>query len=59
MLRTYQIRRLSAGLWQVLVKFENGDVEHWVGFNSELEAREWVRKKFLRFTTDQKSNAAA
>jgi hypothetical protein len=59
MLRTYQIRRLPAGLWQVLVKSENGYVEHWVGFNSEIEARVWVRKKFLRFTTNQKSNAAA
>jgi len=60
MLPTYQIRKLPGGrVWEVIFKFENGHIEQWVGFNSEVEARNWSDKKLLQITSNQKRNAAA
>ncbi len=59
MLPTYQIRKLPAGLWQVVFNFENARIERWVGFNSEFEARDWVDKKLLQIASNQRANAAA
>jgi hypothetical protein len=61
MLPTYEIRKLVSGglLWQVVFKFENGHVEQWVGFNSEVEARNWGEKKLLKIASNKKLAAAA
>ena len=61
MLPTYQIRKLPGGrlVWEVIFKFENGRIEQWVGFKSEVEARNWSDKKLLQITSNQKRNAAA
>ena len=47
---SYSIRRLPAGLWQVTIKFADGRVEERVGFNSESEARLWVRDKLAKIS---------
>jgi hypothetical protein len=61
MLPTYRIRKLPGRgcVWEVIFKFENGDVEHWVGFKNKVEVCNWSDRKLLRIAAKQKQSAAA